>query len=58
MWYSNEFYFLTPADLVRMAGIPPECGWKNLIGRDAGFFNYDPENWAYCMITVPAPWRK
>src|ERR1051325_5646254 len=68
MRYSNEFYFVTPVDLVRMAEIPPECGlveagyatfaeWKVLIGRHAGFFNYDPETRAYCMITVPAPWR-
>jgi hypothetical protein len=68
MRYSNEFYFVTPADLVRLAEIPPECGlieagyatyteWKNLIGRHAGFFHYDPEARAYCMITAPAPWR-
>jgi hypothetical protein len=22
-----------------------------------GFFSYDPERQAYCMMTVPAPWR-
>jgi hypothetical protein len=68
MRYSNEFYFVTPAGLVRAAEIPPECGlveagyanfaeWKLLISRHAGFFNYDLERRAYCMITVPAPWR-
>jgi len=68
MRYSNEFYFVTPAALVGTAEIPPECGlveagyatfdeWKNLIVRHAGFFNYDPEARAFCMITVPAPWR-
>ena len=68
MRYSNEFYFVTPAALVTTAEIPPECGlveagyatfaeWKALIGRHAGFFNYNPESRAYCMITVPAPWR-
>jgi hypothetical protein len=69
MRYSNEFYFVTPAALVDVAAIPPECGlveagyatfvkWKEqLFGRHAGFFNYDPENRAYCMVTVPAPWR-
>jgi hypothetical protein len=31
--------------------------WKGLIRRHAGFFNYDPEARAYCMITVPAPLR-
>jgi hypothetical protein len=68
MRYSNEFYFVTPAALVAAAEIPPDCGlveaglatfaeWKELIGRHAGFFNYDPERRAYCIITVPAPWR-
>ena len=68
MRYSNEFYFVTPAALVTPAEIPADCGlveagyaavagWKQLISRHAGFFNYDPETRAYCMITVPAPWR-
>jgi len=68
MRYSNEFYFVTPADLVNAAEIPADCGlveagcasfaeWKRLIGRHAGFFSYDPETRAYCMISVPAPWR-
>ena len=68
MRYSNEFYFVTPAALVDAAEIPADCGlveaghatfaeWKQLISRHAGFFNYDPERRAYCMITIPAPWR-
>jgi hypothetical protein len=68
MRYSNEFYFVTPASLVTPVEIPSECGlveagratfaeWKLLIGRHAGFFDYDPETRSYCMITVPAPWR-
>lgn len=68
MRYSNEFYFVTPAALVNATEIPADCGlveaghatfeeWKYLISRHAGFFNYDPERQAYCMITVPAPWR-
>jgi hypothetical protein len=68
MRYSNEFYFVTPASLVGTAEIPAECGlieagyaaaaeWRLLIGRQAGFFNYDPETRAYCMVTIPAPWR-
>ena len=68
MRYPNEFYFLTPAALVTAGEIPADCGlveaghstfaeWKQLISRHAGFFNYDPERRAYCMITVPAPWR-
>jgi hypothetical protein len=62
------FYFVTPATLVNAAEIPAECGlveagyatfveWKQLIGRHAGFFTYNPETRAYCMITIPAPWR-
>ena len=68
MRYSNEFYFVTPAALVNPTEIPAECGlveagyatpaeWRELIVRHAGFFNYDPERQAYCLITVPAPWR-
>jgi hypothetical protein len=68
MRYSNEFYFLTPADLVSIAEIPSECGlmeagfathdeWKRIQPRHTGFFNYDPETRAYCVLTVPAPWR-
>ena len=68
MRYSNEFYFVAPAGLVGPTEIPPDCGlieagqatfdeWKGLIGRHAGFFNYDPERKRFCMVTVPAPWR-
>jgi hypothetical protein len=68
MRYSNEFYFVTPAALVKPVEIPAECGlveagyatveeWRRLMARHAGFFNYDPERHAYCMVTVPAPWR-
>ena len=68
MRYSNEFYFVTPAALVNAAEVPAECGlveaghatfeqWKQLISRQAGFFNYDPDTRAYCMMTIPAPWR-
>jgi hypothetical protein len=68
MRYSNEFYFVTPAALVTPAEIPADCGlveagiasvaeWKQLISRHAGFFSYDPDARAFCMITIPAPWR-
>jgi hypothetical protein len=68
MRYSNEFYFVTPAALLGVSEIPADCGlveagyatfeeWRSLIRRQAGFFNYDPETRAFCMITVPAPWR-
>lgn len=68
MRYSNEFYFVTPLNLVTLAEIPAECGlieaghanveeWRAIIKRQAGFFNYDPETGAWCTVTVPAPWR-
>ncbi len=68
MRYSNEFYFVTPADLVKLAEIPPECGlveagvatpeeWRELLPRQALFFSYEADTQAYCLITVPAPWR-
>lgn len=68
MRYSNEFYFVTPAEMVAVGEIPAECGlveagfatfeeWKPLMGRHAGFFHYDAERRAYCLIRVPAPWR-
>jgi len=66
--YSNEFYFVTPPGLVGTSEVPAECGvieagrataseWKTLIKRHAGYFHFDPETFAFCMITVPAPWR-
>ena len=68
MRYSNEFYFVTPADLVTAGEIPADCGlieagratpddFQCLVRRQAGFFHWDPENRTYCLITVPAPWR-
>ena len=67
MRYSNEFYFVTPANLVKPAEIPAECGlveagvatpeeWRELMPRQAGF-SYEANTQAYCLITVPAPWR-
>jgi len=68
MRYSNEFYFVTPAQMVTVAEVPADCGlieagiasteeWKRLSSRQAGFFSFDPDTRHYCMITVPAPWR-
>jgi hypothetical protein len=68
MRYSNEFYFLTPPDLVKISEIPAECGlieagfatperWREIITRQCGFFSYDPCNQAFCVLTIPAPWR-
>lgn len=68
MRYSNEFYFVTPPDLVKTSEIPPECGlieaggatpeeWREIMKRHAGFFHYDPERQTFCVLTIPAPWR-
>ncbi len=68
MRYSNEFYFVTPACLLKPEEVPVECGlieagfatweeWKRLIKRQAGFFHFHPETGSYCMVTIPAPWR-
>lgn len=68
MRYSNEFYFVTPAGLVEIPEIPAECGlieagmatteeWQRLMGRQAGFFSYDPVTSHFCMMRIPAPWR-
>jgi hypothetical protein len=68
MRYSNEFYFVMPAQLVDVSEIPAECGlieagfatpeeWRLLICRHAGFFHFDPDTHQYCLLTVPAPWR-
>ena len=65
MRYSNEFYFVTPAALVSLTEIPPECGlveagyatfseWRDLIGRHAGSSITIPKPG---RITVAAPWR-
>ena len=68
MRYSNEFFFVVPGGMLDLREVPAECGlievglatfeeWKLLIKRQAGFFYFDPACGAYCMITVPAPWR-
>jgi hypothetical protein len=68
MRYSNEFYFVTPANLLKLAEVPAECGlievgtaaveeWRELIQRQAGFFAYDATSGEYCVTTIPAPWR-
>jgi len=47
-------HFMVAVTIVE-AGYAMFAEWKELIGRHAGFFNYDPESRAYCMITAPAP---
>jgi hypothetical protein len=68
MRYSNEFYFVTPANLLDPGEVPVDAGlveaghaspeqWREIVTRQAGFFHYDSANQAYCLLTVPAPWR-
>lgn len=68
MRYSNEFYFVTPPGMVKVDEIPAECGWieagiataeewREILKRQAGFFHFDPASGAFCILTVPAPWR-
>ena len=46
MRYSNEFYFVTPAGLISLAEIPPECGLV-----EAGFAR------SICMFKQGIAWR-
>lgn len=68
MRFSNEFYFVTPAGMLSLSEIPVECGLietgsaeteesRKLVRSHHGFFHLDPESSAYCLISVPAPWR-
>ena len=66
MRYSNEFYFATPAHLVAIEEIPPECGlveagyadpeeWRTLLPRHAGFFHYDEPTAPIASLPCPLP---
>jgi hypothetical protein len=68
MRFSNEFFFVTPGGMLSLDEVPINCGLievgqvtsddsKRLIRRHTEFFQVDPQNGWYCMITVPAPWR-
>jgi hypothetical protein len=70
MRFSNEFYFVTPAGMLETHEVPADCGlmevgraasideWKTILGKQAGFFHYDPATCEYCVLIVPAPWRE
>ena len=68
MRFSNEFFFVTPAGMLSLEEVPTDCGLieigrattddsKRLIRSHTGFFHIDPKDSAYCIVTVPAPWR-
>ena len=68
MRYSNEFFFVTPDQLLTVDEVPVDCGLievrfavtqesrETLRRRPAPFF-FEPERSCYCVVTVPAPWR-
>ena len=70
MRFSNEFYFVTPAGLLKPEEIPADSGlievgasadpedWKKTLKKQAGFFHFNAETRDYCVLTVPAPWRE
>jgi len=67
--YSNEFYFVMPAGLLKTSEIPIECGLVEVglfthedresafTPMGGGFPCFDVESRPYCRITIPAPWR-
>lgn len=67
--YSNEFYFVTPASLLRVEEIPVECGLIEVgaFSSEARLattvesktvVHFDPDHRIHCRVTVPAPWRE
>jgi hypothetical protein len=67
--YSNEFYFVTPAGLLRTSELPIECGLveigtftrdERLVahGQSSALVHFEPNHGMYCRVTVPAPWRE
>ena len=70
MRFSNEFYFVAPAGLLKPEEIPADSGlfevgiaeateeWKEVLKKQAGFFHFNPETRDYCVMIVPAPWRE
>ena len=68
MHFSNEFFFVTPAGMLALDEVPTECGLievgrattddsKRLIRGHQGFFQINPGDGCYCMVSVAAPWR-
>jgi len=68
MHFSNEFFFVTPAGMLALDEVPTECGLievgrattddsKRLIRGHQGFFQINPGDGCYCMVSIAAPWR-
>jgi hypothetical protein len=65
--YSNEFYFVTPAGLLKRSEVPIECGLVEagvftqdrdiVLSRSEPLLHFDAEQGIHCRVTVPAPWR-
>ncbi len=65
--YSNEFYFVTPANLLNLAELPIECGLVEVgsfpeaaltLPEKDNLPHFDSVLALHCRVTVPAPWRE
>ncbi len=68
MRYSNEFFFVTPDQMLSIDEVPVDCGLievgfafsedaREALRRRPVPFSFDLEHSCYCVLTVPAPWR-
>lgn len=66
--FSNEFYFVTPAGMLRIDEVPVDCGLieigiaemeetRQLVRGREGFLYLHSETSHYGVVSVPAPWR-
>jgi hypothetical protein len=66
--YSNEFYFVTLAGLLKISEVPVECGLieigiftdeqRDSMTAFGTLAHFDQDNSTYLHVTVPAPWRE
>jgi hypothetical protein len=65
--YSNEFYFVTPAGLLKHSELPIECGLieaspfrgdtGGVLSPGEPLAHFDPAHRVFLRVVVPAPWR-
>jgi hypothetical protein len=66
--YSNEFYFVTLAGLLKISEVPVECGLieigiftheeRHSMTASGTLAHFDQDHSTYLHVTVPAPWRE
>ncbi|MGI9070823.1 MAG: hypothetical protein ACR2JB_05715 [Bryobacteraceae bacterium] len=66
--YSNEFYFVTVAGLLKVCEVPVECGLieigifteeeRDSMTVSGTLAHFDQDYSTYLRVTVPAPWRE